>query len=668
MSGGIRSTRRRPPSRNARSLTSGTSSVARSPREGAAPVAPRIAMAGVIGVAVIGILLLRLWALTVLNGADYAERADSNVIRKLPMVAPRGEILDSHGHVLVRNREQQQIVLDLQDVDPDRLESVIVELGRVLASSPRTIVARTVQIREAVDAHPDGAIEPVLIARDERRDYVLHYLAEHNRDFPGVDVRPTFVREYPQKTTAAHVLGYDGLVDEQELKGAYANLHAGDRVGKSGLEQRYDEYVRGTDGYDAVQVDAAGIRSDVPGLRGLPAVPGRNLVTTLDLRVQQATERAVYDNIMRARSTSKGRDSRAGAAVMLDVNSGGVIASASFPTYDPNLFNPATPKQERQLQALFTPRDSKHPPLLNQAIAGQYPPGSTFKPITAFAAFANKWATPDELIRCPAYLDVLGSRFKNHVSDDSGSQTVVEALESSCDTYFYHLALYDFPAPKPVIANWAMDFGVGVKSGIDIPGEEAGRAPTPAWKKAWAEQIGSTNPLAAKWLPGDSINMSIGQGDVLATPLQMTNVFATIANGGTVYTPHIGQRVQELDGSDALTLPHDKPRKLDLDPVALNAIRTGLEQVVSGPVGTARGVFDGFSVPSAGKTGTAEKTGQTDVAWYCGYAPIDKPKVAACAFVDGGGGGSTTAAPIVLRMFQSYFHVDGGNAGGAAGE
>lgn len=650
--------------RQARPFASGVSSVARSVREGTAPVAPRIAVAGVVGAVIIGILLLRLWALTVLNGAEYAERADSNVVRKLPIAAPRGSILDRRGKQIVVNREMQQVVLDLQDIDPDRLDGVIVELGRVLAPAPSKVRERTEEIRAAVDAAPPGAIEPVVVARDERREAVLHYLAEHNADFPGVDVRSAFAREYPRGSLAAHILGQDGLVSPEELEGEYANLQPGDRVGKSGLEKRYDEYIRGTNGYDAVQVDAAGVRTDVVGLRGLPPVPGRNLRTTIDLDLQKAAEEGLRAAIASAQRTAKGRDARAGAVVAIDPRTGEILTLASQPSYNPGVFTSPEPKDQATVRRLIDPKNRSQP-LLNRAIAGQYPPASTFKPITAFAAFDKGWATPDTVLQCPPVLNVRGTPFKNHVSEHLGGQTIVEALETSCDTYFYQLALYDYNAPSPVIAEWAEKFGIGRSTGLDLPGEAVGRAPTPDWKAEVDNPY--WNEVDHLWKPGDSINMSIGQGDLLATPLQMTNVYAAIANGGILHEPRLARSIDNANGRQAIKLPKGTETDLGLDRKALAKIREGLIAVNNGGNGTGSGVFQGFKVLTAGKTGTAEKTGQSDLAWYCGYAPADKPTIAACAFVDGGGGGSTTAAPVVLRMYQEYFNAKGGNARGVDG-
>ena len=631
---------------------SAVSSVARSPREGVGPIAPRIAIASVLGAAVIGILLLRLWALTVIGGAEYAERADSNVIRKLPVAAPRGSILDRNGKQIVINREMRQVTIDLQDVEGERLDQVINELGRVLAPNRFEVPETIAKIRERVDSAPPGAFEPVIVAKDVPQEEVVHYLEEHQTDFPGVDVGPAYTRDYVRKETAAHILGQVGAVTKEDLE-AHPSLDLIDRIGKSGLERRYDEYLRGSNGYEAVEVDAAGIRSD-SGMRGLPPTPGRNLVTTIDLPLQKAAEKALARAVNMAARTADGRNANAGAVVAIDPRNGEVLTLASYPTYDPNVFVQPGAKNERTAAWLNNP-NNKRMPMFNRAITGEYPAGSTFKPITAIAAMGEKFMTSDDLIGCPPVYEIMGTKFPNNQSDHLGAIELGTALEISCNTYFYYLSVYFDNAVGPVLQNWASKFGLGQRTGIDLPGETGGLMPTPAWRKEMYEGFDES------WKPGDSANLSIGQGDLKVTVLQMANAYAAIGNGGTLHTPHLAKSIQEIGGRDAVVLPPGEKRELNLDPGDLAAVQEGLKRVNSGPNGTATAVFGGFPVPTAGKTGTAEKLGQSDLAWYCGYAPADDPTIAVCSFVDGGGHGGSAAAPVVLAMYQQWFGQDGGN-------
>ncbi|MCW2920548.1 MAG: penicillin-binding protein 2 [Thermoleophilia bacterium] len=656
----LRSRRRRTPIQRAARGISGLSSVARSPREGVGPIAPRIAIAGVLGACVIGILLLRLWALTVIGGAEYVERADSNVIRKLPVVAPRGSILDRNGRPIVLNREMRQVTIDLQDVDSDRLDQVVSDLGRVLAPNRFEVSKVTADIRQKIKNAPPGGVEPVIVARDVPDDVIVHYLAEHQTDFPGVDVGPAYTRSYVRHETAAHILGQVGSVTEEDLA-AHPSLDLIDKVGRSGLERRYDEYLRGSNGYEAVEVDAAGVRSDA-GIRGLPPTPGRNLVTTVDLPLQRTAEKALARAISTAAATADGRDANAGAVVAIDPRNGEVLTLASYPTYDPNVFVQPGLKNERTASWLNNP-NNKRMPMLNRAIMGEYPAGSTFKPITAIAAMGEKFMTPDEPIGCPPNLEIMGTDFPNNQDRNLGGIDLGTALEVSCNTYFYKLSIFFDNAAGPVLQKWASKFGLGQRTGIDLPGETGGLMPTPAWRKETYDGFDEV------WKPGDSANLSIGQGDLKITVLQMANAYAAIGNGGTLHTPHVAKSIQDIGGRDEVVLPPGETKELNLDPGDLAAVHEGLKRVNTGGNGTATAVFGSFPIPTAGKTGTAEKFPRTDLAWYCGYAPADNPTIAVCSVIDGGGHGGSAAAPVVLAMYQQWFGEDGGNiAGGSAAD
>lgn len=646
-----------------RTSVPGISSVSRSARDGVSPVAIRLTIAGIVGIFVFGVLLLRLWALTVIGGAEYAERADSNVIRKLPVVAPRGSILDRNNRQIVINRELRQVVIDLQDVHGKRLEDVVTHLGQVLAPNRFEVANVTKNIRTKVENAPASAVEPVVVAQDVRNEAVVHYLAEHRNEFPGVDVREAYARDYVQHKAAAHVLGQVSLVSPEDLD-RHPTLQMIDRIGVSGLEKSYDEYLRGTNGYESVEVDASGVRSD-SGLRGLPPTPGNNLRTTLDLRLQKVTDRALARAVSRVSKTHDGRDAAGAAAVALDPRSGEIYTMSSYPPYDPNVFVSGDPKDLRIAAKLNA--DQRRKPLFNRAIQGEYPAGSTYKPITAIAAMEEGYMSPDVPINCPPSLEILGTKFPNNTDLHLGKIDLKQALEVSCNTYFYELGMYFYSSPDSELQSWSKKFGLGVPTGVDIPGESVGLMPTPEWRrKAFAS---SKDPLDQEWKPGYSVNLAIGQGDLRVTPLQMTNAYAAIANGGTVHTPHLAKSVQDLSGRDVVDLPLGAVRELGLKPHELDAVIEGLQLVNSGGNGTASSVFSGFKVATAGKTGTAEQAPRSDTAWYCGFAPVDNPTIAACAMIEGGGHGGSAAAPVVLKMFQEWFGADGGNAdvvGGAS--
>ncbi|MBC7462513.1 MAG: hypothetical protein H7287_14245, partial [Thermoleophilia bacterium] len=312
----------------------------------------------------------------------------------------------------------------------------------------------------------------------------------------------------------------------------------------------------------------------------------------------------------------------------------------------------------------------KSQPSVGRTMGGSWPPGSTYKPITAITALADGSLTAALPVPCDGYLDVFKTRFKNHETGSRGAITLREALETSCDTYFYSLGLGFYnqePTPAELKRNpqaessmqaWSRKFGLGETTGVDVPGEVAGVVPNSASKSESRKNPKLFEPWERQWLPGDSVNLSIGQGDLLVTPLQMTNMYAILANGGTKWTPHFGRSIRDASGKEEFALPVAKPVSIGLDEKWLAGVREGLIAVNNGANGTARGVFGSdFPVTTAGKSGTAEKDNgrHTDLAWYCGYAPVEKPEIAACAFIDKGGGGSAVAAPVVADVFREYF-------------
>ncbi|MCW2974676.1 MAG: Stage sporulation protein [Thermoleophilia bacterium] len=648
MSGNRGSRRGRPPR--------GVSELSRSAREGALPIAPRIAVAGIIGAVLFGILILRLWALTVLGGAQYAERADRNQLRLLPREAPRGKILDRNGEPLVSNREVQQVVLNLQDVDVERLPSLLAALAPVLDTTPA-------KLQKQVDKAVPGQLEPVVLAGDVKGMNPIWYLQEHKGEFPGIDVKKSYQRSYPFNKTAAHILGQVGEVSENQLKTTHTNLKSGDRLGVSGVENTYDSFLRGTDGYDAVQVNAAGVREGIG--RQLPAQPGNNLQLTIDLPLQRVADKALNEWVHKAASMPKGHDADGGAIVAMDVDSGELLVSASNPSFDENMF--VDPLRYREVQRLYS-KKNKAKPSMDRTLGGSWPPGSTYKTITALAAMDDKLITPSDTLECAGSMDIFGRKFKNHETGSRGWINLSQALETSCDTYFYQLGLSFYnqePGPEELKKNpnaesslqqWSRKFGLGESTGVDVPGEVPGMVPNAATKQELYSDPKRFQAWERNWLPGDSVNLSIGQGDLLVTPLQMTSVFATLANGGTKYTPHFGRSIRDASGKEEFSLPVKKPVDLGLDPVSHAGVKDGLYAVNNGANGTGRGVFgESFPVSTAGKSGTAEKGTTTDLAWYCGYAPVEKPEIAACAFIDKGGGGSAVAAPVVAAVFREYF-------------
>ena len=612
---------------------------------GAMPIATRLAVAGVVGGAIFSILLLRLWAMTVLSGSQYAELAQQNQIRQVPVEAPRGTIMDRKGRLLVTNRAAREVVLNLRYVPAERRPALYTNLSHTLGIS-------TAEIRKRVERGAVDLLTPIVIAEDVTDDTKVFYLEEHNDDFPGIQIRDRFVRNYVGGSVAAHMLGQVGEVSPAQLESTYADRKSGDRVGVSGLEYRYDGYLRGVDGYRAVEVDASGVLRGQG--RGVPAQPGSNLRLSLDRSLQRATEKALVEGITIAHRSPEGARAYAGAAVAMDVNTGEVLSLASYPTYDPNIF--VSPGHDSEITAALTNRRS---PMTNRAIGGLYPPGSTYKVVTGMAAMSEGFIRPATLLECPASMNVLGTTFNNWTKDLLPAMDMATALEVSCDTYFYQIGRNFYGTPfkgdTPQLQAWSRRFGLGASTGIDLPGEEEGLVPTPKWRRETFKGV------EGLWGPGKSINLSIGQGDLLVTPLQMTSIYAAIANGGTLHEPRIGRRVEDPGGKEMLTLARGGSTRLNITEPRMRAIRNGLYRAAHSPNGTSSAVFASFEVKVSGKTGTAEKPPNGDMAWYCGYAPAANPTIAACAIIESGGHGGTAAAPVVLRMFQQWFGAKGGN-------
>ena len=507
------------------------------------PVAVRIAVSSVLGAVLFSVLVLRLWALTVMSGSEYARQAVQNQLRQIPVEAPRGPVLDRTGRPMVANRAAREVVVNIGDIKATHRQTKEERIAWLEHNLSNVLGVPIAEIATKVNAGRGDTLTPVVVDRDLESDDVLFYLEEHSADFPGVDVRNRFVRKYVDGSAAAHMLGQVGEVSPDQLKGIFANLKPGDHVGQSGLERTYDQYLRGTDGYSAVEVDASGVRQKDG--RGVPAIPGRSLRLSVDGRLQQATEKALAEGIVSARREHF--EGTGGAAVAIDPRDGSILALASNPTYDPNIFVSAG----HDAQVTRTLQD-KRTPLSNRAIAGLYPPGSTYKVVTGIAAMQEGYITPDTQLDCPASKTVSGTVFKNWTTQSLGSMNLAHALEVSCDTYFYQLGLRFYNMPGSKLQSWSRTMGLGTTTGVDLPGEQQGTVPDPAWRKQMYTGIDSI------WSTGHSVNLSIGQGDLLVTPLQMTNIYAAIANGGTLYQPQLAQSVEDASGRRVLKLPRGK--------------------------------------------------------------------------------------------------------------
>jgi penicillin-binding protein 2 len=626
-------------------------------------LALRVGILGAVALVVFTILFLRLWSLQVLSGDEYLNAAQNNQLRLVRVEAPRGPILDRRGRVIVQNVAGTAVKLWVGDMPEQGRYAIVRRLARVLDVSPRALA------RE-VDAGRSDPLTPITV-KTSVGEAQIHYLYEHQAEFPGVEIAQVYLREYPYKALAAHILGYVGEISPDELaRLRREGYRLGDRLGKTGIEAAYDVHLRGRPGVGQIRVDSLGRPVSRYQPRQEPQ-PGYALSLTLDVRLQRAAEEALRYGIDLAHENDHWA-ANGGAIVALDPRDGAVLAMASSPTYRPSVFvGRGDPSKLAPLLDEEAASRANHPGL-NRAVAGLYPPGSSWKPIVAIAGMEEHAFSAYDSIQCTpvAYYGLDRQRFVNWNPFVNRPMTLPEALAESCDTYFYEIGnrFYERGFEGRVrIQQWARRFGFGRTTGLDIGGEDEGLLPTPDWRRKTFD-----TDWDRAWNPGDSIQLSIGQKDLLVTPLQMASFYAMLANGGSIVTPHLVSGVEQPGGkgSPRVVLRRFAPRAPQpsgVDPGALEAIRDGLYAATHSGSGTASGVFANFAVPISGKTGTAEKVVQLpgypsdhleDQSWFCGWGPSDSARIVVCALIENGGHGSTAAAPAALRVFERFFNVE----------
>jgi penicillin-binding protein 2 len=598
----------------------------------------RVAILGGFALAIFSIIFFRLWYLEVLSGDRYLAEANNNQVREVTVQAPRGEILDRDGKVLVDNRT----ALALQ-VRPTELPRSRRERAQVLARVGEVANMSMKQIRRQIRLqNREAPASPVTLRRDVGYDLV-YYLRENQARFTGVSVDRVYVRRYPQGALAAHLLGYVREADKADLKEPqYEALAPGDQVGKAGVELTYDSLLRGINGATRVQVDASG-RPTGGALSSREPRTGNNLRLTLDTDLQAASEAAIS------------RFSLPGGFVAMKVDTGEILALGSVPGFDPSVFaRPLIP--ESVADQIFNPADGSEAPIFNRAIQGGYPTGSTFKLLTATAALESGLITPAHVVSDGGSVTYGGVKFENAGGVAHGAVDLRRALQVSSDVYFYTLGA-DMNADDGeggALQDWTRQLGLGELTGIDVPAEAGGLVPTPQWRN----DLYADNLTDRPWSIGDNVNLSVGQGDLQASPLQLAVAYAAIANGGDIVRPHVGLRVEDPSGRVIQEVDPAPRRHVDLDPATRDAILDGLHAAAQEPGGTSYGVFGGFPVDIAGKTGTAER-GEfvEDQSWYAAMAPYPDPEIVVVATLERGGFGADSAAPAVQEMLTEYFDV-----------
>jgi penicillin-binding protein 2 len=642
-------------------------------------MALRVAVLAAIALVVFAVLVLRLWSLQILSGTKYESAALNNQLRTWRKDAPRGPIVDREGRTLVTNVPGTAVDVWPAFLPKQGRYAEMKRLAMVLHMHLPRVLAK-------LEQHKGDLLTPVQIQTAVHEDQVA-YLKEHDLEFPGVYTRLIYLRKYKTEALLAHVLGYVGEISPAQVKAlpkscrqADANCpQAGDQIGQAGVEIAYDKYLRGRPEIDEQHVDARGL--PVHGQLGIPqpkvtAQPGSSVQLTIDISLQRAAERALQYGIRLAHADNHWL-ANGGAIVAMNPNDGEILATASAPTFKPSVFVGRT--STKKLAPLLNPVVAKQHnyPGLDRVTEGLYPPGSTFKPVTALAAMQERLISPFQTIQCTAKFEVHGQVFKNWDPFANSPMTMPEALGASCDTYFYNLgyAFYALPPDRGhPLQGWASRFGFGAPTGVDIGPEQGGLLPTPEWRQSTYTK--KSDPCCWQvdrlWKPGDSIQLAIGQKDLLVTPLQMVRFYSLIANGGKVVKPRIVRAVQVPGTPGWQYLNPTVPTSSGVDPNALAVVRDGLYRATHASYGTATSVFGNFPIPVAGKTGTAEKVVQQpgyphpilqDQSWWCGYAPADKPEIAVCAVIENGGHGGTAAAPAALKVFEQYFHKSAGAIG-----
>ena len=658
---------------------------------------PRLVVLAVLVASMIAVLLGRTVQLQAGAGQEYTRAAEGNRIRELVDPAVRGLILDQAGRPLVANRQILRVVADrgtlyaLPQDGADVVSAVAAMVGSTFAdldakltfcSSPRAVPGQ---------CWAGGAGQPIPVADDVPLEQVLPVIEQPER-FPGFRVDTVTARTHPARAgeRAAQLLGRLGAVTPEELASGTGGFRADDLVGRGGLEQQYDQQLRGTPGARTVAVDKAGQITQT--LSQQPAVNGSTLVTSIDARLQAVVEQQLAAAVERARSAAGAAlPADSGSAVVVDVTNGHVLAMASYPDYDPAVFDGGISDQE--YAAL---RDSGA--LLFNPVQGTYAPGSTFKPFTV-AAMAAAGYDLGGSYPCPSSYTAGGRSFANHESRGYGTISLQRALEVSCNTVFYRVADQIWganggqgagPTAGDPISEAAAAFGLGQLTGIDLPGEAAGMvfgrsAKDRQWQQQrdkWCAAAAAGYPeLRAKdpgladaytaldrencesgglWREGDAINASIGQGDTAVTPLQLAMAYAAIANGGTRYRPQLAKALVAPDGSTSVVAP-EVVGDLPVSQETLRFLDTAMVGVTRD--GTAAQAFAGFPldrIPIAGKTGSAQVSGKQATSWFASFAPADRPRYAVVMMVTQGGTGAGTSAPSVRGIYEALFGVAGG--------
>jgi penicillin-binding protein 2 len=594
----------------------------------------RIAAAGALVLIGFGLIIARFVYLQIVQYDYYATRAEANRISLVPIVPNRGLIVDRKGVVLARN--YSAYTLEITPSKVTNLEDTIDDLAEFIDIQPKD----RKRFKKLVEESKNFESLPIRTRLTDEE--VAKFIARRYR-FPGVDIKARLFRQYPLNELASHAIGYIGRINQKEMSviddddDLAANYRGTEHIGKTGLEQSYETELHGTTGFEQVEVDASG--RAVRSLSRIPPIPGDNLQLTLDVELQKIAEQAFGD--------------RRGALVAIEPGTGGILAMVSMPRFDPNQFVDGITSDNWDVL-----NNSPDKPMINRAINGAYPPGSTFKPFMALGALETGKRAASTVIYDPGYFVFGNNTFRDDKVGGHGAVDMIKSIVVSCDTYYYSLAN---DMGIDTIAAFMSKLGFGSPTGIDINGESAGVLPSPAWKKKRFKK-----PEQQRWYAGETISIGIGQGYNAYTPLQLANATATLAAGGVMYKPHLVKYVTDVQTGKHRVIEPAPVATLNFKPEHLDVIRKAMVGVTT--FGTGARAFQGVKYQVAGKTGTAQvfslkgtkyKEGEVherlrDHALFIAYAPADNPKIALAVLVENGGFGAAAAAPIARQVLDYY--------------
>jgi len=639
----------------------------------------------------------RLFYLQILENDRYQDAAISIQSRDVVTPAVRGAITDINGIPMVVDLPGLVVSINRIELDKqqDKGVSVLSKVATLFGLEYADVYQRTRLCGELPIDNRAGCwngtrYQPIPLVGSASQDLALKIM--ENADlYPAVEVQSIPIRSYPslENENAAHVLGYVGAVTDEDLKNPEINYYRNEVVGKSGLEVEYNQYLRGTPGVRTFLVNRKEVVTKQD--KNIQAIAGNNLITNIDAKLQAGVEKSLAAAIMRARASGFRGDS--GAAVVLEIKTGRVLAMASYPTYDPTIWQKGL--TVKQAQDLFS--EAKGVPALSRPLQGLFAPASTFKSISVVAA-ADAGYSLNASYNCPAFVEIGTRTFKNFGSQAAGRIPLDLGLAISCDSLWYQIAYDEWvrdgglkpkSSPSDYFFKAAKAFGIGLLTGIDLPSELKGRLPDRQWKQNWYEQnkdfycnykerakkadltaylieIARENCLDGnKVRAGDAVNFSIGQGDTLVTPIRLAQIYAAIANKGVYYKPQVARAIVDADGKTVKEFKPEIADTIKIEQSTWDFLHRGLRMVVTR--GTAAGVFAGFPVEVSGKTGTAQVFGRNpngspkdDTSWFAAYGPTDDPQYAVVMMVSQGGFGASTSGLGVRNIFETLFGVSGG--------